>query len=113
MLNNNVNSQQLKQLQAQFQALTPEQQEQLRQQVAMQASTNPELLKENIQDTYVGNRVTNTTDDPKGMMWTAALTLPAWYVIAKGMDKYAEHCRGDYEKTIPGKIGAWGDKVAD
>ena len=43
MLNNNVNSQQLKQLQAQFQALTPEQQEQLRQQVAMQASTNPEV----------------------------------------------------------------------
>ena len=50
MLNNNVNSQQLKQLQAQFQALTPEQQEQLRQQVAMQASTNPELLKENFNE---------------------------------------------------------------
>lgn len=113
MLNNNVNSQQLKQLQAQFQALTPEQQEQLRQQVAMQAGANPELLKENIQDTYVGNRVANTTEDPKGMAWTAALTIPAWYAIAKGMDKYAEHCRGDYEKTIPGKIGAWGDKVAD
>lgn len=113
MLNNNVNSQQLKQLQAQFQALTPEQQEQLRQQVAMQANVNPELLKGNIQDSYVGNRVANTTEDPKAMMWTAALTLPAWYAIAKGMDKYAEHCRGDYEKTIPGKIGAWGDKVAD
>lgn len=113
MLNNNVNSQQLKQLQAQFQALTPEQQEQLRQQVAMQASTNPELLKENIQDTYVGNRVTNTTEDPKGMMWTAGLTIPAWGALVIGMDKFAEHCRGDYEKTIPGKIGAWGDKVAD
>lgn len=47
------------------------------------------------------------------MMWTAGLTLPAWYAIAKGMDKYAEQCRGDYEKTIPGKIGAWGDRVSD
>lgn len=96
----------------QFKSLTPQQQEQLRQQITMQAGVNPELLKENVQDTYVANRVANTTDDPKGMMWTAGLTLPAWYAIAKGMDKYAEHCRGDYEKTIPGKIGAWGDSTS-
>ena len=111
MLDNNVQKQQ--QAQMQFQSLTPQQQEQLRQQITMQAGVNPELLKENVQDTYVANRVSNTTDDPKGMLWTAGLTLPAWYAIAKGMDKYAEHCRGDYEKTIPGKIGAWGDRVAD
>lgn len=111
MLDNNVYNQQ--QLQTQFKSLTPQQQEQLRQQIAMQAGVNPELLKENVQDTYVANRVSNTTDDPKGMMWTAGLLLPSWFVIAKGMDKYAEKCRGDYEKTIPGKIGAWGDKVAD
>ncbi len=109
--NNNVYSQQ--QLQTQFKSLTPQQQEQLRQQIAMQAGVNPELLKENVQDTYVANRVSNTTDDPKGMMWTAGLLLPSWFAIAKGMDKYAEKCRGDYEKTIPGKIGAWGDKVSD
>lgn len=111
MLDNNVQKQQ--QAQMQFQSLTPQQQEQLRQQITMQAGVNPELLKENVQDTYVANRVTNTTDDPKGMLWTAGLTIPAWYAIAKGMDKYAEHCRGDYEKTIPGKIGAWGDRVSE
>lgn len=110
MLDNNVQKQQ--QAQMQFKSLTPQQQEQLRQQITMQAGVNPELLKENVQDTYVANRVANTTDDPKGMMWTAGLTLPAWYAIAKGMDKYAEHCRGDYEKTIPGKIGAWGDSTS-
>lgn len=111
MLDNNVQKQQ--QAQMQFQSLTPQQQEQLRQQITMQAGVNPELLKENVQDTYVANRVTNTTDDPKGMLWTAGLTIPAWYAIAKGMDKYAEKCRGDYEKTIPGKIGAWGDRVSE
>lgn len=108
MLDNNVQNQQ----QMQFQSLTPQQQEMLRQQIAMQAG-NPELLRENIQDTYVANRVANTTEDPKGMLWTAGLAFPAWFAIAKGMDKYAEHCRGDYEKTIPGKIGAWGDRVAE
>lgn len=108
---NNVNGQQLSQ--AQFQALTPQEQEQLRQQITMQANINPELLKDNVQDSYVASRVSNTTEDPKGMMWTVGLTVPAWFAIAKGMDKYAEHCRGDYEKTIPGKIGAWGDKVSD
>ena len=112
MLNNNVNNTQQR-MQTQFQSLTPQQQEQLRQQITMQAGVNPELLKENVQDTYVANRVANTTEDPKGMMWTAGLTLPAWFLISKGMDKYAEHCRGDYEKTIPGKIGAWGDRTAN
>lgn len=110
MLDNNVQKQQ--QAQMQFQSLTPQQQELLRQQIAMQAG-NPELLKENIQDTYVANRVSKTTEDPNGMLWTAGLLLPSWFAIAKGMDKYAEHCRGDYEKTIPGKIGAWGDRVSE
>ena len=113
MLNNNINAQQLKQLQTQFQAMTPEQQEQLRQQVAMQAGVSPENLKENIQDTYVSNRVANTTEDPKGMLWTALLAPFTWLGIAKGMDKYAEHCRGDFETTIPGKIGAWSDNVSE
>ena len=71
------------------------------------------LLKEDIQDTYVANRITNTTDDPKGMLWTGVLAIPSWYAIATLMDKYAQKCRGDYEKTIPGKIGAFGDKVTD
>lgn len=111
--NNNINAQQLKQLQTQFQAMTPEQQEQLRQQIAMQSGVNPELLKENIQDSYVGNRVANTTDDPRAMLGTALLAPFTWFGIAKGMDKYAEHCRGNYETTIPGKIGAWGDDVSN
>ena len=102
MLDNNVQKQQ--QAQMQFQSLTPQQQEQLRQQITMQAGVNPELLKEIVQDTYVANRVSNTTDDPKGMLWTAGLTLPAWYAIAKGMDKYAEHCRGDYKKLFRVKL---------
>ena len=110
MLDNNVNQKQ--QNIQQFQSLTPQQQEQLRQQIAMQAG-NPELLKENIQDSYVANRVSNTTNDMKGMAWTASLAVPTWYAIAKGMDKYAEKCRGNYKDTVLYKIGNAGDRFTD
>lgn len=107
MLDNNVNKNQIT-----FQTVQPEQAQQP--QVPMEAlQVNPELLQENIQDTYVANRVANTTDDPKGMLKTAMLAIPSWYAIAKLMDKYAEHCRGDYEKTIPGKLGANCDKFSE
>lgn len=109
MLENNVNKNQ----QIPFQTMQPSALQ--GQQLPMEAGIvpNPELLQENIQDTYVANRVANTTDDPKGMMWTAALAVPSWALIAKSMDKYAEKCRGNFEDSIPGKIGAWGDRVTE
>ena len=84
MLDNNINNN--KQQPIQFKALSPQQAAQ--QQVAMQA-VNPELLKENVQDSYVANRIGETTEDPKGMLYTAALTVPTWFAISKGMDVYS------------------------
>lgn len=106
MLDNDVNKKQINQMQ--FQSLTPQQQEMLRQQIAMQA-VNPELLKENIQDTYVANRVAETTDDPKAMLATAGIAVPAWFAISQGMDVYAKKSRGNFEDTIHHKIGQFGD----
>ena len=105
MLENNVNNQQ--QI-PQFQAINPQAVQ--GQQVPMQA-VNPELLKQNVQDSYVSNRVSETTDDPKGMMYTGLLAIPSWFAIAKGMDKFAEKTRGDYDKTIYHKIGQFGDDL--
>ncbi len=105
MLENNVNKQQ--QI-PQFQAMNPQTVQS--QQVPMQA-VNPELLKQNVQDSYVSNRVSETTDDPKGMLYTGLLAIPSWFAIAKGMDKFAEKTRGDYDKTIYHKIGQFGDDV--
>ena len=107
MLDNNVNN---KQQLLQFRALSPQQAAQ--QQVAMQA-VNPELLKENVQDSYVANRIGETTEDPKGMMYTAALTVPTWFAIAKGMDVYANRSRGDFENTVHHKVGQFGDDVTN
>lgn len=107
MLDNNVNQNQLNMMQ--FQSLTPQQQELLKRQIAMQSSINPELLKENIQDTYVANRVAETTDDPKAMLATAGIAVPAWFTISQGMDVYAKKSRGNFEDTIHHKIGQFGD----
>lgn len=107
MLDNNVNNRQ--QL-LQFKGISPQQAAQ--QQVAMQA-VNPELLKENVQDSYVANRIGETTEDPKGMMYTAALTVPTWFAIAKGMDIYANKSRGEFENTVHHKVGQFGDDVTN
>ena len=107
MLDNNVNNRQ--QL-LQFKGISPQQAAQ--QQVAMQA-VNPELLKENVQDSYVANRIGETTEDPKGMMYTAALTVPTWFAIAKGMDVYSKKSRGDFENTVHHKVGQLGDDVTN
>ena len=108
MLDNNVNNN--KQQPIQFKALSPQQAAQ--QQVAMQA-VNPELLKENVQDSYVANRIGETTEDPKGMLYTAALTVPTWFAISKGMDVYSKHSRGDFENTVHHKVGQFGDDVTN
>jgi len=108
MLENNVNKNQIP-----YQAMQPGDAGQTA--IPMQSGipANPELLKEDIQDTYVANRVANTTDDPKAMMGTAALLLPTWLMLTQSMDVFAKHSRGEYENTLQYKVAKFGDKVAD
>ena len=109
MLDNNIyKNQQI----PQFQAMSQTQSQNTQQQQAMQAA-NPELLKQNIQDSYVANRVSETTDDPKGMLYTAAIGVPAWFGITQGMDYVNKKCRGNYEDTVLYKVGNFGDKVSN
>lgn len=104
MFENNVNNKQ----KLQFQAMSPGQAQ--GQPVSMQA-VNPELLKENIQDSYVANRVAESTDDPKTMLITAGVAVPTWYAISQGMDHYAKKSRGEFEQTLHHKVGQFGDDV--
>ena len=105
---NYLNNQQL----TQFQAVNPQTQasQQGQPQVAMQA-VNPELLKQNVQDSYVANRLTENSDDPTAMLYTGALAVPTWFAISKGMDYYAKKSRGDFEDTVHHKIGQFGDDI--
>lgn len=104
MFENNVNNKQ----KLQFQAMSPGQAQ--GPQVPMQA-VNPELLKENIQDSYVANRVSESTDDPKTMLITAGVAVPTWYAISQGMDHYAKKSRGEFEQTLHHKVGQFGDDI--
>ncbi len=109
MLDNDVSK---KQQIPQFQAMSQMQAANSGQQPNMQA-VNPELLKENIQDSYVANRVSETTDDPKGMLYTAGIAVPTWFAITQGMDYFNKKCRGNYEDTVLYKVGNFGDKISN
>ena len=97
----------------QFQAMSQAQAAGITNQNQQSMQANPELLKQNIQDSYVGGRVTETTDDPKGMLATGAIAVPTWFAISQGMDYFANKSRGDYNATIQRKIGQFGDDVSN
>ncbi len=104
MLENNVNNNPYK---MQFQAMSPQLAGQ--QQVPMQA-VNPELLKPNVQDSYVANRAKASEDNnPFAVLGVGAAV---WYALAQAMDKFNPKCAGDYETSALGKIGGFGDKIS-
>ncbi|MDR1327599.1 MAG: hypothetical protein LBJ74_04255, partial [Heliobacteriaceae bacterium] len=72
---------------------------------------NPEILRQNAQDSYVGGRTKQIIENDT--LAQVAISVPIWYGLCQSMDYFAKKCRGkDYEKTIQGKMGAWGDGVA-
>lgn len=97
----------------QFQAMSQAQAAGITNQNQQSMQANPELLKQNIQDSYVGGRVAETADDPKGMLATGAIAVPTWFAISQGMDYFANKSRGDYNDTIQHKIGQFGDDVSN
>lgn len=97
----------------QFQAMSQAQAAGIQTQNQQSMQANPELLKQNIQDSYVAGRVSETTDDPMGMLYTGAIAVPTWFAISQGMDYYNKKCSGDFNNTVLHKIGKFGDDVAD
>ncbi len=97
----------------QFQAMSQAQAAGIQNQNQQSMQANPELLKQNIQDSYVGGRVAETADDPKGMLATGAIAVPTWFAISQGMDAFAKKSRGDYQSTVQYKIGKFGDDISN
>lgn len=97
----------------QFQAMSQAQAAGIQNQNQQSMQANPELLKQNIQDSYVAGRVSETTDDPMGMLATGAIAVPTWFAISQGMDYYNKKCSGNYENTVLHKIGKFGDDVSE
>ncbi|MDR1168073.1 MAG: hypothetical protein LBK53_04170 [Heliobacteriaceae bacterium] len=69
---------------------------------------NPEAVKQSVGDSYVGERAKSVTENP---LPQALLTLPIWLGLGKGMDWFAEKCRGPYNTTVEYKIGNFGDNL--
>ena len=78
---------------------------------AMQAEINKERIKDAANDNYIANRVNAFSEvDPTLQMGVA---LPVWLVMNQAMDRYLKACGGEYSKSIPGRIGNFGDKITD
>ncbi len=44
---------------------------------------------------------------------TAAFVLPTWYGLNKSADLFNKACGGEYEKSLMGKLGRWGDSLSN
>lgn len=68
-----------------------------------------QAVKQSVDNSYLANRVKASEEANPNV--TLGLTLATWYGLAQAMDKFGPKCAGEYEKSILGKIGNFGDKV--
>lgn len=58
----------------------------------------------------LSNRINASKD--ANPLTTLGLTLGLGYGIGQGMDYFGKACEGQYDKTLLGKVGGWGDKFS-
>ena len=75
---------------------------------AMQA-IDGHAVKQSVDNSYLANRVKASENGNSNL--TLGLTLATWYALAQAMDKFGPKCAGEYDKSILGKIGSFGDNV--
>ena len=77
---------------------------------AMQGATAENVkhaVDKTVDTKYLSNRVNASKEaDPRAVLGATAGT---WYLTNLAMDKFGPRCTGDYNKTILGKLGGWGD----
>ena len=72
-----------------------------------------EKIKHSVDNTYIANRVkASQTDEFEGLGAKIALGTGMWYGIAQGMDYVNRKSGGDYDKSLFGKVGGFGDRIA-
>ncbi len=70
-------------------------------------------LKEGVDNSYIANRVKASADEETNPLLYAGTGAAIWYGISQGMDVFNKKCAVDYEKSAFGKLGAFGDRVAN
>ena len=76
---------------------------------SMQAGLDAQAVKQSVDNSYLANRV--KASEEANPIATLGLTLATWYGISQAMDKFGPKCTGDYDKSVLGRLGGWGDKV--
>ena len=72
-----------------------------------------EKLKENVDNSYLANRVKASSGEETNPLLYAGTGAAIWYGISQGMDVFNKKCATDYEKSIFGKLGAFGDRITN
>jgi len=93
---------------------------------AMQGATS-DTFKQSVDNNYISNRVkASQSEEQENPALTLGLTAGTWYALSQLMDKFNPMCAGSfkpeagkpfkakdfYDKSILGKLGAWGDNFA-
>ena len=71
---------------------------------------DPEKVKQSVDNSYLANRARASEEtNPFAMLGVGA---GVWYGLGQAMDKFNPKCAGEYNQTILGKVGHFGDKVS-
>lgn len=78
---------------------------------AMGAQINQQAITDAATDNFIGNKINEFGEvDPLVQMGVA---VPVVVAMNSAMDKYLKLYDGEYSKSLPGKVGAFGDKVSN
>ena len=72
-----------------------------------------EKLKQSVDNSYLSNRMKASTGEESNPLATFATGAAVWYGLSRGMDVFNEKCAGDFDKSLFGKVAAWGDRISD
>lgn len=86
-------------------------------QIAMQAGqgvpVDVEKLRQSADNSYLANRVkASASEEQQDTLLKAGVGTAIWYGIAQGMDVFNRNSAKDYDKTLFGRAGNWGDRIA-
>lgn len=67
-------------------------------------------VKQTVDNSYLANRAKASADS--NPLAVGGLTAGLWYAISQGMDKGNKKFGGEWDKSIHGRVGAFGDKIS-
>lgn len=64
-------------------------------------------------DTYQPHLTPAPEEAPESPLRKVTYLLPTWYVLNKGTQLFDKACGGEYEKSLVGRLGSFGDRISE